>query len=327
MHIDGHGNTLANTITGTVGNNLLDGAAGADSLSGLDGDDVYIVDNGGDLVIEALAAGTDEVFAMVSHTLAVNVEYLTLGGSAAINGAGNSLDNRLIGNDAGNKLSGGAGDDLLMGYAGNDRLAGGVGADTLKGGSGDDTYEIDSSLDSIVEASTLASEIDTVLSLVDWTLGANLENLTLLGTNAVDGTGNSLRNTLLGNGAANVLDGGAGFDTLTGGAGADTFRFSSALGALKNIDRITDFSVVDDRIQLENGIFKALVNVGALSAGSLRAGANVTTAADANDFLLYNSSTGALYYDADGSGAGASAIQFATLSVGLALTAADFTIF
>lgn len=327
LHVDGHGNTLNNAISGTTGNNLLDGATGADTLTGFAGADAYIVDNVGDLVIEDVSNDRDEVFATVSYTLRANVEYLTLGGSAAINGAGNALNNRLIGNDSANKLSGGAGADLLMGYAGADQLIGGTGADTLKGGIGNDTYDVDSSLDVIVEMTSLSSEIDSVKSIVSWALGANLENLALLGSAQINGTGNALANTLIGNSAANVLDGGAGLDTLTGGAGADTFSFSTALSATGNVDRIKDFSVADDTIRLENGVFKALGNAGALAPANLRAGANVTTAADGNDFLLYNSTTGALYYDADGSGAAFSAVRFATLTTGLALTAADFLIF
>jgi Ca2+-binding RTX toxin-like protein len=219
MHIDGHGNNLANTIIGTDGNNLLDGATGADTLRGMAGDDVYIVDNAGDVVVEAALDDRDEVFATVSYTLGANVEYLTLGGSAAIDGTGNTLDNRLIGNDAANTLNGGSGDDLLMGYGGADRLVGGAGADTLKGGTGNDIYEVDDVLDSIVETGTASAEIDLVRSSVSWTLGAGLENLTLSGSAAADGTGNLLRNTLTGNAAANILDGGAGSDTLTGGGG------------------------------------------------------------------------------------------------------------
>ena len=144
-------------------------------------------------------------------------------------------------------------------------------------------------------------------------------------SNVINGTGNGLANTLVGNGGANVLDGGTGSDTLAGGAGADTFVFRNSLSAASNIDRITDFSVVDDRIQLENGVFKAFVSTGAISAANLRAGAGVSAATDANDHLLYNATTGALYYDADGSDKG-SKVQFATLDPNLALTAADFTI-
>lgn len=117
--------------------------------------------------------------------------------------------------------------------------------------------------------------------------------------------------------------GGFGKDTLTGGAGLDTFRFETAPNALTNLDTITDFSLADDTIELENGIFKALIATGALNAESFKSGAGVITAADANDYLIYNTTTGALYYDANGSKTGA-AIQIATLTTKPLLTADDF---
>jgi Ca2+-binding RTX toxin-like protein len=121
------------------------------------------------------------------------------------------------------------------------------------------------------------------------------------------------------------LLGGFGKDTLTGGAGLDTFRFETAPNALTNLDTITDFSLADDTIELENGIFKALIATGALNAESFKSGAGVITAADANDYLIYNTTTGALYYDANGSKTGA-AIQIATLTTKPLLTASDFWI-
>ena len=150
-----------------------------------------------------------------------------------INGTGNALNNVIVGNrgnntlsgDAGNDtLEGGAGNDTLNGGAGNDTLNGGAGADTMIGGLGNDTYVVDNALDITTETSTLATEIDTVQSSVTRTLGANLENLTLIGVAAISGTGNALNNILIGNAAANVLNGWAGNDTLNGGAGNDILR-------------------------------------------------------------------------------------------------------
>ena len=113
------------------------------------------------------------------------------------------------------------------------------------------------------------------------------------------------------------MDGGLGADTLFGGNDADTFVFSTTLGA-GNIDIIGAFSVVDDTIQLSLSIFSAFGAT--LDAGEFVIGA---AAADADDFIIYDAASGALYYDADGNGGGA-AVQFATLGVGLALTTADF---
>ena len=154
-----------------------------------------------------------------------------------------------------------------------------------------------------------------------------MENLILTGTAAVNGTGNGLANGMTGNSAANQLNGGAGNDTLdggagtnslTGGAGNDIFKFTTK----GHIDAITDFSVVNDTIQLENAVFTALTTTGILAASQFKIGAQ---ALDADDFIIYNNVTGALLYDANGSGVGA-AVQSATLGVGLAMTNADIVV-
>ncbi|MDE2094662.1 MAG: hemolysin-type calcium-binding protein, partial [Burkholderiales bacterium] len=120
-------------------------------------------------------------------------------------------DNALIGNSAANTLTGGAGNDSLNGNAG---------ADTMVGGAGNDTYFVDNTADVTTEAA--GEGIDTVNSTLAWTLGSNLENLTLLGSNTLNGAGNTLDNILTGNSGINTLTGNAGNDTLDGGAGADT---------------------------------------------------------------------------------------------------------
>jgi Ca2+-binding RTX toxin-like protein len=219
-NINGTGNTLANVITGNSGDNVLDGGAGADTLIGGLGNDTYVVDNVGDVVTEAAGAGTgtDTVQASSTYTLGANVENLTLTGSANINGTGNTLDNAITGNSGVNVLTGGAG---------NDTLDGGAGADTMIGGTGNDTYVVDNVTDVVVE---LAGEgTDTVLSSVNRTLSANVENLTLTGTANLNGNGNTLANVITGNSGNNVLSGGAGNDTLIGGAGTDTAAYAGSL--------------------------------------------------------------------------------------------------
>ena len=223
-----HGSAGVDYLFGGAGNDLLDGGAGADRLVGGLGDDNYVVDNVGDVVVEAANEGNDTVSASVSFSLGENIENLTLTSSASINGTGNALNNRIAGNaganvlmglDGDDSLSGGAGDDRLDGGAGKDRLDGGLGDDVMAGGLGDDTYVVDSTRDVVIEL--LDSGVDSVSASVSYGLTDNLENLTLTGTSALDGTGNDLANKLTGNAGANVLLGLGGDDTLSGGAGDD----------------------------------------------------------------------------------------------------------
>lgn len=134
-----------------------------------------------------------------------------------------------------------------------------------------------------------------------------------------------MRNDTLSGGTGNdTLVGGLGNDTLTGGAGNDIFVFDTALNATTNKDSVTDFVVGQDKIQLDKDIFTVLTDEGALAADSFLASA-AGTAADDNDYFLYNTSSGALFYDADGSGEGV-AVQFATLTTKPKITANDFLV-
>jgi serralysin len=262
---------------------------------------------------------SSNAYAGISNATSFN--FTTL--SSVINGT--SSANTLNGTAGNDTINGLGGNDTINGLDGNDQIDGGAGSDRMNGGRGDDIYTVDSTADVVTEGS--ASGTDTVRSSVTFSLGANIENLTLLGSNAIAGTGNELANAINGNSAANTLtgnggndrlDGLGGRDTLRGGAGQDTFVFSTALGS-GNVDTISDFSTVEDTIALSRSVFSAL-SLGALSASAFVVGAR---AADASDRIIYTSSTGALYYDADGSGAGGM-VQFATLSRNLALTASDF---
>jgi Ca2+-binding RTX toxin-like protein len=202
-NINGTGNSLGNFITGNSGNNVLDGGLGDDTMTGGYGDDVFIVDSTGDVVIDGYFTGVDTVMASVDYTLGSNIDHLTLTGTASTKGTGNNLFNKLIGNSGNNTLDGGQGDDTMI------------------GGLGDDTYIIDSVGDSIVEYADEGK--DTVQTVFSYTLLNNFENLTLLGTSAINGTGNAVDNILTGNSANNILDGGIGADTMIGGNGNDTY--------------------------------------------------------------------------------------------------------
>ena len=334
------GSAAANRIEGGLGNDTITGGLGADTLIGGDGNDTYFVDNLADVATELASQGIDTVNSTVTQSLGDNIENVTLTGSLIANATGNASANILTGNAAANQLAGNAGDDQLIGGAGNDLLQGGegndilnggVGVDQMQGGNGDDAYFVDNLLDQVTENS--GEGLDTVNAIVNCVLGANVENL-VLGGKAVIGTGNALNNRITGNAATNnlngaagadTLDGGLGADSLTGGTDADAFRFSTALSS-KAIDKILDFKAVDDTIELENGVFMTL-GEGALSASAFQASAT-SVAGGAGIRIIFNTSTGALLYDADGAG-GVNAVQFATIvlmgAVG-PVTAADFVV-
>ncbi len=187
----------------------------------------------------------------------------------------------------------GSGNDSLNGNGANNDLSSGAGNDTLVGRGGNDH------------------------------LNGGVGNDTLVGGAGRDllrgGDGND---SIRGGSGDDTVIGFAGNDTLFGGTGADTFRFNSALSASTNVDRIMDFGELHDTIRLDNDVFTAAGPIGALSTAAFRIG---TAAQDADDRIIYDSATGKIFYDADGSGAGAQ-VLFAQVTAGLALTSADFLV-
>ena len=227
------------TLVGNGGNDTLDGGSGSDSMRAGTGNDTYVVDSAGDTIEEGLNQGTDTVQTSLNTfslaTSGANVENLTFTGTAANTGTGNALNNTIIGN------------------SGNDTLDGGAGNDRLEGKGGDDVFIVDSLSDTVVE--NAGEGTDTVNASATFTLGANVENLTLTGSTAINGTGNGLANVITGNSNANNLQGlggddtfvynvsDSGSDTIGGGEGTDTLNLTGSnltldLGAVTNMTSI-----------------------------------------------------------------------------------------
>jgi uncharacterized delta-60 repeat protein len=342
----------ADTLSGLGGNDTLDGGMNADSMAGGSGNDTYVVNDPGDTVTELANAGNDLVRSNIERTLGDNQENLALLGTGAIGGTGNDLANVLNGNAAANLLSGLGGNDTLRGNGGNDTLDGGYGVNSMAGGAGNDTYVVSNGTDVVTELAGQGVDL-VVSITGSFTLGDNLENLTLDNIAIVyaSGTGNGLNNviigdsgfdtlngldgsdTLLGNwgddnlmggngldsldggNGEDTLNGGLGNDVLTGGADDDHFTFNTALSST-NVDTITDFGDGTDIIWLDDSIFSTWGNYYSetpLDGSAFYEADGATTAQDAYDRIIYDTSTGALYYDHDGVGGDAS-IQFATLS-------------
>jgi Ca2+-binding RTX toxin-like protein len=242
---NGYGNGLANRIIGNSGANLLDGGSGRDTLIGGAGNDIYVVDTTQDRVDESTGSGADTVRSSVSWTLGAGVEALELMGSANLSGTGNELNNVIVGNGGANRLTG---------HDGNDRLDGGAGADTLLGGLGNDVYVVDSVGD-VVSETRAGGGVDTVETLISYTLGRFVEHLTLGGAGDLAGTGNGLANRITGNAGNNTLDGAAGADTLAGGAGND-FYFVDNAG-----DRVTEAAASGNDTVRASAIFTLGANI------------------------------------------------------------------
>ncbi|WP_157269400.1 DUF4347 domain-containing protein [Azohydromonas aeria] len=288
-------------LNGLAGDDTLDGGAGSDTMTGGDGSDIYYVRDTGDTVTQTnatAAGGIDTVWSFLNaHVLGANIE----NGRILLPGAAG-----LTGNNLNNVLFSGAGDNVLDGAAGADT------ASYLYAAAG-----VTVNLASALAQDTGGSGIDTLRNIENVT-GSKGDDILLgnAGANTIDGGAGA--DFLVGRDGHDTLAGGAGLDTLVGGSGQDAFRFAD-LPTVATLDAIADFNTVDDRLEFDDAVFKALGPVGAVAAGTFVQG---RAALDRDDRLLYDRASGELRYDADGSGTGA-AVLFARLSAGTALNAVD----
>ena len=272
--------TLQFSATTTDTDTLLSGA----------GDDIYIVDTTTNTITENANAGTDTIQSSITWSIATltNIENLTLTGTTAINGTGNAGNNVITGN---------TGNNILDGGAGNDTLDGGLGTDTLIGGAGNDIYIVDTTTDTITENANAGT--DTIQSSITWSIATltNIENLTLTGTTAINGTGNAGNNVITGNTGNNTITGGTGKDTLTGGLGIDRFDYRNlADSVFSSFDVITDFNATANNdlflVSTARSVFSNVGSVATLNTTGIAAKLT-NTAFVANSAAQFTFGTGA----------------------------------
>ena len=320
----------ANSLLGTAGNDLLQGFGGADTLNGGAGDDTYIVGIG-DTLIDS--GGVDRVYSDVSWTIGSGFELLLLTGTANASVTGNNESNYIEGNAGSNYFNARGGSDTIFGGAGNDTIdmsSGGTGLqgrDSIDGGDGIDTVDYDGyatsgivavltdSFSGFVSGGGTGGEGSTSISNVERLIGGAFNDSI---------QGNAAANHLDGRAGNDTIEGGRGNDTLIGGSGADTLIFDVAPGA-SNADQVTGFVSGTDRLVLDAPAFSG-IGEGTFVAGDARFWASSAgTAHDANDRVVYNTTNGQLWYDADGNGSGAAQL-IATLQGASALAATDISI-
>ena len=286
------GNSAANVLNGLAGNDTLDGSFGSDTLIGGLGDDTYYVDAIKDLITEKPNEGRDTVISIVTYSLGKELEDLVLSGSLAIKGNGNALANNITGNAAANSINGGAGNDTIYGQAGNDIIITTSGLDWVYGGEGNDKI-------------TGSKDEDHI--------EGDDGNDTIVGAAGNDALwGSSGNDSIKADAGNDYIWGGTGNDTLTGGAGKDRFHFGEATISASNVDTITDFK--DDEIYLYSNSF---INHNFISV-------NLLTNATSGEGIIYEKSTGTLYYDIDGAGSGDLGVAFAILTGKSNITLSNF---
>jgi Ca2+-binding RTX toxin-like protein len=358
-----HATDFDDTLTGSDQDNTLFGYGGNDLLVGLDGNDYLRGENGTDHLLggrgnDVLHGGADADI-LDGGEGRDTIDYRGTVGEIAINLALNAasggeaegdlvfsienvyatdFDDTVTGSDQDNTLLGYGGNDLLVGLEGNDSLRGEIGTDHLFGGRGNDVLNGGAGADILDggEGHDSADYRDTTTGVVvnlaaNTASGGAAEGDSFLSIENIYGTdhediltGSDQDNTLHGYNSEDVINGGLGRDVLCGGSGRDCFVFDTTLQSPGNIDRILDFEIGQDSIVLSRAIFTALSQNGVLDTTCFRSNAT-GFATEHTDILLYNTTSGALLYDADGNGQGM-AIQFAALTSKPQLSASDFMI-
>lgn len=307
-------------LEGGTGHDRLDGGTGTDVMLGGSGNDVYIVDRSGDRVVEAAGRGIDLVRSSISYTLGLNVENLTLTGSAAINGTGNAVNNVITGNvsanilrgeDGGDSLFGGAGTDTLIGGNGNDRLAPGAGngiRDVINGGGGVDTLDYGDARRGVEvfvgTASAAGAAVQDVISAMENVVGSAFDDLLQSGSGgafflASGGGGNDV--VFATPETYDRLRGDAGLDRLIGHNGSpDDFWLQYNRG----LDVVVDFSNANnDHVVVSRSEFNLATPAGQfLRPAELETAFIMSGATTAATRLFHETSSGILWADRDGNG-------------------------
>lgn len=295
-------------LFGGAGNDTLNGGVGIDYLDGGAGNDTYLLDSLTDNIFEAANTGVDTIkltsaFALADPafnllTLLANFENLDISatGTTVIDVDGNARANTLTGNSAANILDGFAGNDTLIGGDGDDTLIGGIGADNMNGGAGNDMYFVDN-LGDFIAADTSGTD-DEVHASISYSIAnrTDIEHILLLGAAAINATGNSGANVIIGNSGNNLLDGGTGADTLIGHAGNDIYIWDNAGDTfIENADEGIDTLRLSGDLGFPGGATATLLanleNMDASKTGSIlfdlvgNTSANILTGNNADNLL------------------------------------------
>lgn len=349
------------TVTGGSGEDTIAAGVGTHTLNGGLGNDTFIIAAGSTNTIIGLGANDVLNNTAGGTVIGTNTNNFSATSASINNGSvtltalssGTTINlSAITSGTQGFTINGGAGGDILTGSAKDDVISGGGGSNFLNGGLGNDTFSVVSTdNDTIQDLSTgdiltvAAGGIASATSVSSFTASAATANagtatitaaatassinLALAtGANGFTLSGGATNDTLIGSSKADIITGGAGNDSLTGGAGDDTFVISGVTTVTNGLDTITDFKTAGaDKIQFSLAAVNTATNA-SLTAGALTAnfvsGAGAVAGA-ATDYFIYDTTTGILSFDADGSGAGA-AVALVTLSGTPTVVAGDIVL-